>query len=125
MDTNNKTIYVIYDGECPFCSDYVKAMRIKNVADQLVLINARTDDYQHLLKGKTFDLNEGMLVIIDDQYYHASEAVQILSLVATPLSLLNKLNFFLFRIPVIANLYYPVCRFIRNLALKIKGVSKI
>ncbi len=120
-----KTVYVIYDGECPFCTDFVKAMRIKNVADKLELIDARKDVYQHLLNGKIFDLNEGMLVIIDDQYYHASDAVQILSLVATPLSWLNKVNFVLFRTPTIANIYYPVCRFIRNLALRMKGVSKI
>ena len=125
MDIRNKTIYVIYDGECPFCSDYVKAMRIKNVADQLVLVNARTERYQHLLNGKSFDLNEGMLVVIDGKYYHAAQAVQILALVATPLSWLNKINFFLFRIPFIADLYYPVCRCIRNLALKVKGVPKI
>ncbi|MGE3320053.1 MAG: DCC1-like thiol-disulfide oxidoreductase family protein [Candidatus Berkiella sp.] len=120
-----KTIYIIYDGECPFCSDFVKGMRIKNAADQLQLINARVEPYLHLLNNQTYDLNEGMLVIIDGQYYHAAAAVHILSMMTTPLSFINKMNFLLFKNPFIAKLYYPVCRFIRNLALRIKGVPPI
>lgn len=126
MATNNpNTIYIIYDGECPFCSDFVKGMRIKNAADQLQLINARVEDYRHLLKDQAYDLNEGMLVIVGEHYYHAAAAVNILAMMTTPLSIVNKINFLLFKHPFIANLYYPVCRFARNAALRVKKVPPI
>jgi len=125
MDNSSHTVYVIYDGECPFCSDYVKGMRVKQVTDKLQLINARKESYQYLLKEQSYNLNEGMLVIIDGQYYHAAAAVQILSMMTTPLTVLNKINYLLFRHPLIAKFYYPVCRFIRNAALRVKRVPPI
>lgn len=122
---DNKTIYVIYDGECYFCNHFIKAMRIKNVVDNLVLVNARTDDYQALLKDHQFDLNEGMLVIIGDKYYHAAEAASILAALTTPLTLFNKLNYVLFNNKITAQYWYPICRYFRNLALKVRGVPPI
>ena len=35
--------YVVYDGECPFCSSYVKLLRLREAAGSIVLLNARED----------------------------------------------------------------------------------
>lgn len=122
---DKKVIYVIYDGECYFCNHFIKAMRIKNVVDDLILVNARTDDYQVLLNDQPFDLNEGMLVIIGDKYYHGAEAASILAALTTPLTLFNKFNYALFNSKITAKCWYPICRFFRNLALKVRGIPPI
>lgn len=126
MEKNDKKIiYVIYDGDCYFCNHFIRAMRIKNIIDDLILVNARTDDYQELLNDQQFDLNEGMLVIIGDKYYHAAEAASILAALTTPLTLFNKLNYALFNSKITAKYWYPICRFFRNFALKVRGIPPI
>lgn len=100
-------------------------MRLKNVVDELRLINARTDDFQGLLKERQFDLNEGMLVMIGDNYYHGAEAASILAALTTPLTVFNKLNYVLFNNKITAKYWYPICRFFRNLALRVRGIPPI
>jgi len=36
-----KHLIVIYDGECPFCSQYVKHVRLRDVSEKLQYVNAR------------------------------------------------------------------------------------
>ena len=33
-------MHVIYDGECPFCSSYIKLVKLKSL-EEVVLVNAR------------------------------------------------------------------------------------
>ena len=33
--------WLIYDGDCPFCSNYAQYLRVKEAVDELVLVNAR------------------------------------------------------------------------------------
>ncbi|MBN9288130.1 MAG: DUF393 domain-containing protein [Gammaproteobacteria bacterium] len=125
MNTTPQTVYIIYDGDCPFCSNCAKALRIKETIGSLKLINAREENIQSLLNGQQFDLNEGMLVIMEGKYYHGAQAAYILSLLSTRVGLFNKLNFLLFHKLFLARMLYPVFRGIRNVILKFKGISPI
>ncbi len=125
MSIESNTVYIIYDGDCPFCSHCAKALRIKQSIGALKLINARIEDYQPLLAGQKFDLNEGMLLIIEGRYYHAADAAHMLALISTPSDSFNKINFLLFHRLFLAKLFYPLFRWIRNLLLKIKRIKPL
>lgn len=100
-------------------------MRIKDAVGSLKLVNAREENIQPLLNGQHFDLNEGMLAIINGKYYHGAQAAHILSLLSTRVGIFNKLNFILFHKLFLARMLYPVFRMIRNVILKLKGVPPI
>lgn len=121
MSNESKTLYIIYDGECPFCAKCAKALRIKKVISNVTLLNARSDPYQHLLNNQSFDLNEGMLVILDGEYYYGPKAAQILALISTPSDAFNKMNYLLFHKLFFARIFYPLFKLLRYISLKSKG----
>ena len=113
---------VIYDGDCPFCSRYVAHVRLRNVAQKLDYVNAR--DGGPLVEDarkKGFDLNEGMLVLVDGAYHHGAEAVHVLAMLSSPLGAFNRLNGQIFKSRFLSRLLYPVLRAGRNLSLRLLG----
>jgi predicted DCC family thiol-disulfide oxidoreductase YuxK len=70
-------IEVIYDGECPVCSDVVLKRNIENNGYRLVLIDARSFDANSLSSYKKIgqDLNKGMLVTVNGQIFYGHEAM--------------------------------------------------
>ena len=124
-DKTNVTI--IYDGECPFCSQYVQFVNIKNNPDYVVRMkNAR----EHKIlassyKQSEFDLNDGMIVIINDQLYYGSDAVHAMAMLASSDTLARKINFFIFRHKTLSYILYPLMKAVRTLTLKIMGRKKI
>jgi predicted DCC family thiol-disulfide oxidoreductase YuxK len=119
------SVYIIYDGDCPFCSHCAKALKIKKAIGELHLINARNEDYQAFVGDQKFDLNAGMLVILNGKFYHGAEAAHLLALISTPSDLFNRLNFLFFHKLYLAKFFYPIFRFLRNLLLKIRGIRPI
>ena len=64
---------IVYDGACPFCSSYVRFVRLKRNYD-VKLVDARShrpqlDAYHRL----GFNLNEGMVVEVGENLYHGAE----------------------------------------------------
>lgn len=66
-----------------------------------------------------FDLNEGMVLIIDDDYYHGAECINRLALMSSRSDTFNRLNYFLFRSANLSRVGYPVLRAGRNLVLRL------
>lgn len=120
-----QSITIIYDGECPFCSAYVGLVRLRDNFS-VRLIDARHNAAEiETLGGSTYNLDDGMLVKIGDEIFHGAEAMTALSLLTTPSGTLNRLTAAIFKSRRRARLLYPLCRTMRNLALKIKGVEPI
>lgn len=123
---SNKIITLVYDGECPFCHNYSQMVRLKENVGNLKLINAREAQPEvEEIKNKGFDLNEGMVVKIDTQYYHGAEALNVLALLSSRSGFFNRLNYWFFRSTKLSKIAYPFLRGGRNLALKLMGRSKI
>ncbi|MEE2878541.1 MAG: DCC1-like thiol-disulfide oxidoreductase family protein, partial [Pseudomonadota bacterium] len=60
--------WLVYDGECPFCSQYVKLLRIRETAGPLRIINARDGGEEtREVAAAGFDLNEGMVLKMSDR----------------------------------------------------------
>ncbi len=56
-------ITIVYDGACPFCSDYVRYQDLKARAETVELVDARSDPQalaRYAIDGA--DLEDGMVV---------------------------------------------------------------
>ena len=116
---------IVYDGECPFCSPYVKMLRIRESVGAIRLIDARSsDEIAGFARGK-FDMDQGMAARISDEWYYGDDCVHILSMISSPVTTFNKLNGWVFRSPRRARVIYPFMKAGRNLVLRVLGRRKI
>jgi predicted DCC family thiol-disulfide oxidoreductase YuxK len=118
----NRDIWIVYDGQCPFCTRYVLLYRIRQLVDRVHLIDARSDDLLvRELSEAGFDLNEGMVVKWDDKIYYGSDAMHMLALLGSDLSFFNRLNRWLFSRQRLAHMLYPLFVTSRKLTLRMLG----
>lgn len=125
MSQSGKLI-IVYDGECPFCTAYIRLLRLKKSFDEVVLINAREKSaYKEEILLLGLDLDEGMVVHLDGRWMHGDEAIHFLSLASTENGFWNRLMAVVFRSPVRSKFLYPFLRCGRNIALHLLGRKKI
>jgi len=115
-------IAIVYDGQCPFCQQYTRLMRIRSSAGEVRLIDARSDDplvAEVVRRG--YDLDHGMVVSMDDNIYHGAEAMHVLAMLSTRAGWFNRFSYYIFRSKRIAAFLYPMLRAGRNLVLRLLG----
>ena len=121
-----KEVTLYYDGECPFCSRYVHYLRLRDAVGTLQLVNIRKggkDIYDLIARG--FDLDEGMVLKLGENYYHAEDCIHMLALLSSPSGLFNRVNARVFSSRRLSKLLYPALRSGRNVALVLLGRRKI
>lgn len=124
--STDQTTYVVYDGECPFCSRYVKMMRLREALGPIELIDARTSHpVVTMLNERKIDLDEGMALVQGDRISHGDECIHRLALMTTPSGAFNRINARIFRSAAASRILYPFLRSGRNLALKLLGRKKL
>jgi predicted DCC family thiol-disulfide oxidoreductase YuxK len=118
--------YLVYDGECPFCSAYVRFVRLQETVGKVELLDARQGgEVVDYLTSQNFDLDEGMALIYKDRIYHGDECINILALLSSKSSLFNRINYVIFQNKRVAAFLYPIMRAGRNLVLKLLGKTKL
>lgn len=123
---DERTAYVIYDGECPFCSEYVRMLRLKEALGPVKLLNAREPhDAVDYVKGRGVDLNQEMALVMAGEVYSGADCMNRLALMSTGAGAFNAITARVFRSPKIARLLYPFLRAGRNLTLKALGRKPI
>jgi predicted DCC family thiol-disulfide oxidoreductase YuxK len=124
--TATNELWVVYDGECPFCSSYVRLYRIREHTKQVHLIDARTSHpIMEEIRQRNLNLDEGMAVKLDDRFYHGAEAIQLLAILGSGDTIFNRLNQALFRRPRLARRLYPLLVRGRLLTLRLLGRTLI
>ena len=115
-------VAIVYDGECPFCQQFTRLLRLRANIGRVRLIDARGGDplVAEVVK-RGYDLDQGMIVTIGDEYYHGAEAMHVLAMLSTRAGWFNRFNFYVFRSKRVAAMLYPILRTGRNLALRILG----
>ncbi len=122
----NKEIILVYDQECPVCSNYCQVVRIRDSIGKLTIVNARDDsEIMEEITRQGFDLDDGMVLKMDEQFYYGADAIHVLALISSRSGILNRLNYWFFKSKTLSRLFYPILRFLRNLLLKMLGKSKI
>lgn len=117
---------LVYDGDCPFCSAYVKLLRLRSAVGAINLVDARQGGpLVDEIVNANMNLNQGMVLKLNGQYYHGAECINMLALLSTPSSAFNRLNAAIFRSRTMSRVLYPVLRLGRAGVLRILGRSKI
>ncbi len=114
---------IIYDGECPVCTRYVRMARLREAAGEVTLVNARERDHPRVaeVRARGLDLNEGMVVLLDGQMHYGSDAMVVLSALSTRSGLFNRMMRVAFASPRRARWLYPVLVRGRLLLLRLLG----
>jgi predicted DCC family thiol-disulfide oxidoreductase YuxK len=122
----NADLTILYDGECPFCSAYVKMLRLRESVRQVHFINAR-DDHPEVLrvKRKGFDLQEGMVAHYGGKDYYADECLTLLAMLSSGSSIFNRFTAWMFKSAFRAKLMYPIMKTGRGMTLKLLGRKPI
>ena len=117
-------IWLVYDGDCPFCSASAQMVRIRQSVGNLHILNARESaDHPVMteIAAQNLDLNQGIVVKFEGRLYHGKDALHLLALIGSETGWLNRLNVALFRNKAVVDMAYPVLKGVRNLMLKILG----
>jgi len=118
--------FLLYDGDCPFCSNYVQMLRLQKAVGPVDLLNMRDHpDLAVAYKAQGYDLNQGMLLHLDGQDYFGADCINRLALLSTGNDLFNSINAAVFRNPCLSTALYPFMRTGRGLALTLLGKKKM
>ena len=118
--------WIVYDGQCPFCSRYVQLVRLRETLGQVRLVDARNGGPMvEEARAAGLDLDEGMVLKLDGRLYHGAECIHMLALLSTPSSWFNRVNAAMFRSQTASRVLYPVLRTGRNAVLRLLGRSKL
>jgi predicted DCC family thiol-disulfide oxidoreductase YuxK len=118
--------WIVYDGDCPFCSRFVRFVQLRETLGRVEVVNARDGGpIVEEVMAAGFDLDDGMVLKLDGRLYHGDDCIHMLALLSTPSTTFNRLNRTVFRSRTMSRLLYPVLRAGRNQVLRFLGRSPI
>lgn len=118
-------IVLIYDKDCPICKNYcqwinIHSSLIEGRQRQLQLIDARQHSkYIALATERHLNIDQGMIILIDDQCYYGADAIHVLALISSRTGWFNRINHGLFSSKKRAHYLYPLLKALRHLLLKL------
>jgi predicted DCC family thiol-disulfide oxidoreductase YuxK len=118
--------FLLYDGECPFCSAFVKMQRMRAAGINLKLLDAR--EHPELVSAffrQGLDVNEGMIMRMGGAVYFGGDVMNMVALMTGPTGLFNRILAAGFSNRRVSLFLYPFLRTGRNAALALLGRKKI
>ena len=119
-------IRIVYDGQCPFCDDYVRYQRLDRAAESVELVDARARPEvlaEHSISHAA--LEDGMVVIADGRQYHGADAMHLLSTLSeSPGKWWVRAVAAASRSGPVARLLYPFLKLGRRMALALLGIPR-
>jgi hypothetical protein len=108
-DIGSNQLSIVYDGECPFCANFVKLYSISKKVSGIELINARQRPaLVREFRSKGMEINEGMIVTWRGRHYFGAEGMHLLAILGNDSGVVGILNRLLFRNRKIAAAAYPL-----------------
>jgi predicted DCC family thiol-disulfide oxidoreductase YuxK len=113
--------YLLYDGECPVCAGFVAFAEFRRRHPALQLIDARSaPERVATLRNQGYDINDGMVLVVDGRLYFGAEASEKLASYRSDLPLAKQAA-----VAAIGLTPYPLLRGARNALLRLRGKSQI
>jgi predicted DCC family thiol-disulfide oxidoreductase YuxK len=118
--------WILYDGDCPFCRNYVKLQRLRATAGSVRIINARDGGPEvDEVKAAGLNLDEGMVFSYGGQKYHGDHAMHMIALMSANTGPVGRVISWLFASRRRADLLYPFLLNGRNCTLRLLGRRKL
>jgi predicted DCC family thiol-disulfide oxidoreductase YuxK len=119
-------ILLVYDKECPACDNYCRVVRIRQDVGDLKIVDAReASTVMREITAEGLDIDQGMVLKMGGRLYYGSDAIHALALISSRSGLFNRINYWIFNSRVLSAFLYPILCSLRNLLLKLLGVSRI
>ena len=114
----------IYDGECPFCNHFAELLEIKSKLNNISIIDGRKNEFLlKELKIKGFDLDNGAILLKEEEILHGSDAINfICKQINNPSDNLLKILTNIFKSSKRTKLFFPILVTARRLILISRGV---
>lgn len=113
--------YLLYDGECPICAGFVRFAEFRRRHPDLKLLDAREHpDLVAELRRDGYEINDGMVLVIDGQLHYGEAANRKLATYRSDLPASKKVA-----MTVIGATPYPLLRATRNALLRLRGKQLI
>tara|TARA_B100000579_G_scaffold104589_1_gene83271 strand:- start:618 stop:1019 length:402 start_codon:yes stop_codon:yes gene_type:complete len=118
----NKSLF-IYDGECPFCNHFAQLIELKSSLPDFEILDGRTDlPLLSKLYKKGYDLNNGAILIINENIMHGANAINwICSEINEPSDSLLEVLRIIFSSKKRTSFLFPLLLWGRRLSLILKG----
>jgi len=124
--SSNDNAWIVYDGACPFCRNYVSLVKLRENIGQVELFNARERGPEvEKVINSNFDLDEGMVLYFQGQMYHGVACIHMIALLSSDDTWFGRINKWVFKSSERAKTVYPILRFFRNITLKFLQQKKI
>lgn len=116
--------FLLFDGECPFCSLYVAKSQFETRTGRpLHLIDGReAPDLVIRLRHDGYDLEQGMILVLDGRRYHGAAAMSVLETMTAGTGRFARLARWFASSPGRVRFAYPWLRLLRRVALLLKGI---
>lgn len=113
---------IVYDGDCIYCQNYVKLVRLRETVGKVELLDARSGDPRIAdFQRRGYDLNEGMLFVYKGVVHHGADAVHTMALLSSSSGLVSRLNRSLLSNRTLTRLVYPFMKAGRRATLALRG----
>lgn len=125
-DKAHEIAWLVYDGECPVCTNWCRYARIRDTVGELRLVDARKPGVlMDEITAAGLDIDQGMVLKFKDVMYYGPDAIWMMSLLSTSSGAFNRLNYWFFGSPKRARFFYPIGKAFRNMVLKVMGINYI
>ncbi|MDN4501254.1 DUF4166 domain-containing protein [Alteromonadaceae bacterium BrNp21-10] len=121
-------VWFVYDGDCPICTRAAEALHIKQEFGSLSVLNARESNNDPLINEinrRGLDLDEGMVIYANDQFYHGKDALKFMAKYGEANNIFMLASKGLFWSDTLSRFIYPWMRGARNWLLLRRKVGHI
>ncbi len=113
---------ILYDGECPVCGEYLSLLKIRELAGEVALVDARSrPDLVADLRAAGYEINDGIVLAHDGGLVYGASALSLIAQLDGSGRRLNRATSALFRAPVAGEVLYVVLKAGRKLLLRLLG----
>ncbi len=117
---------ILYDGECPVCGEYLDLLKIRELVDEVRLVNARRrPDLVADLRAAGYEINDGIVLAHEGGIVYGASALSLIAQLGGTGRTFNRASAALFRAPVIGEVLYAVLKAGRTLLLRLLGRGRI